>query len=112
MGRFAVLTAIMCTDSSIYLHICIVYFRCLFQTSSLTVSPFFVENINELQLNSLKLVTNVSFSSSKYLLCFYTSYLLRILFSIAFVALVCTICFKFQIAVPNRYLPDMKNIGS
>ena len=28
--------------------------------STLTVSPFFVENISELQLNALKLVTNVS----------------------------------------------------
>jgi cohesin loading factor subunit SCC2 len=30
------------------------------QLSTLSVSPFFVENISELQLSSLKLVTNVS----------------------------------------------------
>lgn len=32
----------------------------ILQASTLAVAPFFVENISELQLNSLKLVTNVS----------------------------------------------------
>ena len=35
----------------------------LLQMSTLSVAPFFVENISELQLNSLKLVTRVRFSS-------------------------------------------------
>lgn len=33
----------------------------MFQVSSLGVSTFFVENISELQLNAMKLVTTVSF---------------------------------------------------
>ena len=33
---------------------------CFLQVSSLAVTPFFVENVSELQLNSLKLVTSVS----------------------------------------------------
>ena len=32
----------------------------ILQASTLAVAPFFVENISELQLNSLKLVTSVS----------------------------------------------------
>ena len=32
----------------------------LLQASGLSVAPFFVENISEMQLDSLKLVTNVS----------------------------------------------------
>ena len=35
----------------------------LLQMSTLSVAPFFVENISELQLHSLKLVTRVRFSS-------------------------------------------------
>jgi cohesin loading factor subunit SCC2 len=32
----------------------------LFQVSTLGVGPFFVENISEIQLNAMKLVTTVS----------------------------------------------------
>lgn len=47
-------------DKSIVLRKCdwFVYFQ--FQLSTLGVSPFFVENISEMQLNSMKLVTTVS----------------------------------------------------
>jgi cohesin loading factor subunit SCC2 len=34
----------------------------ILQASSLGVGPFFVENISELQLSAIKLVTTVSFS--------------------------------------------------
>jgi len=37
-----------------------IYFIVKFQLSTLAVSPFFVENISELQLSALKLVTSVS----------------------------------------------------
>jgi len=50
-----------CLEACIYLIV-------KFQLSTLAVSPFFVENISELQLSALKLVTSVS------ILIFFSSY--------------------------------------